>query len=661
MSSAPPHEKQRNTSPKPLRRQRLKVSNACQACRLRKVKCDGGHPVCARCQARKKVCTYGGDTITGGQRAKRRLQVAHARPIRPSSELSPALGPHVLQTPSTLATGTPLTSVTESPLVLAPSSAEEQLDQGQEESGQDQESPYYAAHGRFASQVEAAIDVRAGLTPATASNLVPFVDAPLFGDIDLDSASYSNNHAAGLPPRAYADRLVGIYWQCVHPVEPLLDRARFFRDYEMSYSDAGAPPPGDRSIWFSMLNAIFALAVQRQESIPLQKRDEEGNRFFKRAWALVRPETILWKPGSLELVQCLMLLNRYLHCTNNRHKTWMTAGLTVRIAQSMCCHIPQAASAKDASSDARLKQKVWASCVALDRCVSWSLGRTSAPVLIFSPNRASIISSGDPHNLIDDEHRTRELELYEIGNQIQLAQTQCLATKLGLPRLYQHQEYHNMAVELDTCLNRWENNLPNDWKLQNLQDVVDRASRAERYVLHLRPMLAHLYSAKSHTATVPTPNLSSLGDRLVKECARMCIEAAQKITSLIIETLEPYELMGVLPWWYRIFFLHIAGTIFLAAMFRSDLYSESVSQSWHSMLSALRSHEHLSAYVQQCIQTFESLSTRILGTVNSHTESNGGTMLGEGASGSFDDVFQDIGIDFDSFLFGMEDTTAGQC
>ncbi|KAF5009891.1 hypothetical protein FDECE_3918 [Fusarium decemcellulare] len=485
MPSAPPHEKQGNTSPKPLRRQRLKVSNACQACRLRKVKCDGGHPVCARCQARKKVCTYGDDSITGGQRAKRRLHVAHARPIRPSSELSPVLGPHVLQTPSTLATGTPLTSVTETPLVSAPSSAEVQLDQSQEESGQDQESPYYAAHGRFASQVEAAIDVRAGLTPATTSNLVPFVDAPLFGDIDLDSASNSNNCAAGLPPRAYADRLVGIYWQCVHPVEPLLDRAHFFRDYEMSYSDAGAPPPGDRGVWFSMLNAIFALAVQRQESIPLQKRDEEGNRFFKRAWSLVRPETILWKPGFLELVQ---------------HKTWMTAGLTVRIAQSMCCHIPQAPSAKDVSSEALLKQKVWASCVALDRCVSWSLGRTSAPILIFSPNRANVISSGDPHNLIDDEHRTRELELYEIGNQIQLAQTQRLATKLGLPRLYQHQEYYNVAVELDACLNRWEDNLPNDWKLQNLQDVVDRASRAERYVLHLRIAILAQYAVCSSLA-----------------------------------------------------------------------------------------------------------------------------------------------------------------
>lgn len=33
-----------HTPSKPLRRQRLRVSNACQVCRLRKIKCDGARP-----------------------------------------------------------------------------------------------------------------------------------------------------------------------------------------------------------------------------------------------------------------------------------------------------------------------------------------------------------------------------------------------------------------------------------------------------------------------------------------------------------------------------------------------------------------------------------------------------------------------------------------
>ncbi|KAI8689372.1 hypothetical protein NCS56_00200600 [Fusarium sp. Ph1] len=485
MASAPQQQGQGNASPKPLRRQRLKVSNACQVCRLRKVKCDGGLPACTRCRARGKTCTYDHESTTVAQEAKRRHSVRNPQPIRPSSATSPALGAHASQTLSVPVTGIALTSATETSSTLPPSPGPQGLDRDQD-SRQDQESPCYIAHGRFSGQVEAAIDVRAGLVPATTSNLVPFVDAPLFGEIDLDSASHALSCSTELPPRAYADRLVGIYWQHVHAVEPILDRTRFFRDYEASYSGADTIPREDRDIWFSILNTVFALAAQRQESILMKKRDEEGNYFFQRAWALIRPETILWKPGSIELVQCLMLLNRYIHCTENRHKTWMTAGLAMRTAQSMCCHVSQSISAGKVSDEARIWKQVWVSCIGLDRCVSWSLGRSSAPVLITSPSRTEITSLNDQ---VDDRSFTRALELHEIGNQIQLAQTEDrnnLATRLGLPRHYQHDNYPTVAVELDACLDRWENSLPSDWKLQNLREVADRTSRAERYLLHLR-------------------------------------------------------------------------------------------------------------------------------------------------------------------------------
>lgn len=169
-------------------------------------------------------------------------------------------------------------------------------------------------------------------------------------------------------------------------------------------------------------------------------------------------------------------------------------------------------------------------------------------------------------------------------------------------------------------------------------------------------MLARLYSMKPRTAAVQaTYNSPSLSDRLLRECAGMCVEAAQKVTSLIIETLEPDESIGLLPWWYRIYYLHIAGTHFLAAMFGSDLFTEAVSQSWHNVMSALRAHEHLSTYVQQCIQTFETLSARILGARLPSPIGAWDVPHEDGPSGLvFDDMFQDMGFDFDKFLFGTE-------
>lgn len=204
----------------------------------------------------------------------------------------------------------------------------------------------------------------AGLSPDSTCNLVPFVDAPLFGDVGEPPRNVVLDFASDLP-RAYADRLVGIYWHHVHPVEPVLDQQRFSRTYDAFYSGSGTPVHVDRDVWLSTLNIVFALAVQIQESISMQKRDDEANRYFQRAWALLRPEAILWKPSSLELVQCLLLMNRYLHCTNNQQKTSMTATLAIRIAQNMICHTCEDSSSGDIDRD--LRQKVWASCVALER------------------------------------------------------------------------------------------------------------------------------------------------------------------------------------------------------------------------------------------------------------------------------------------------------
>lgn len=164
-------------------------------------------------------------------------------------------------------------------------------------------------------------------------------------------------------------------------------------------------------------------------------------------------------------------------------------------------------------------------------------------------------------------------------------------------------------------------------------------------------MLARFCSFNSTTAAATaqaTASSITLGDRLVKECAAMCIEAAQKLTSLVMETLEPDSPMGLLPWWYRIYYLHIAGINFLAAMFTSDLFTESVSRSWETVMSGLRAHDHLSAYVQQCIRIFETLSARALESRNLNLAGSGDAFPPD--SFLVDNLFQDVGFDFDDFL-----------
>lgn len=79
-------------------------------------------------------------------------------------------------------------------------------------------------------------------------------------------------------------------------------------------------------------------------------------------------------------------------------------------------------------------------------------------------------------------------ELLEFGYQIQLAQTQTrngLALKLGLPRLYQQDEYYAVAVQLDDCLNKWEEGFPDQWRVRS-PGAEDGKTREKAYFLRLR-------------------------------------------------------------------------------------------------------------------------------------------------------------------------------
>ncbi|KAF5139452.1 Sorbicillinoid biosynthetic cluster transcription factor sor3 [Metarhizium anisopliae] len=294
-------EKPQPQLPMPPRRERLKVINACQSCRASKVKCDGNRP--------GKACNYGqqdSTSLKGQSKQRAKAPTRHARPSRSRATITiPITAPTPIHAPtSPLTTEVHLLQTppgTHTPSTTAFSGGSD-LEQGHE--ARDESHSYYTAYGRFAGQVSSTIDKIAGPAADATCYLVPFVDAPLFGDIGEQPPRTVLDFTSDLP-RAYADRL------------PILDQQRFSQANDAFYNGSAALVQVDRDIWLSTLNVVFALGVQIQESIPMKKRDDEANRYFQSAWELLRPEVILWKPGSLELVQYLLLINRYLYCTNN--------------------------------------------------------------------------------------------------------------------------------------------------------------------------------------------------------------------------------------------------------------------------------------------------------------------------------------------------------
>lgn len=194
-------------------------------------------------------------------------------------------------------------------------------------------------------------------------------DVPLFGLLGRPAVSYQGAENV-LPPQEEADTLINIYWGHIQPLEPFVDKRSLSPSYQSLFAGNSGHDLSSATgrVLLSTLNAIFALATQLQDSLAPEIREETSKTYFHRAWALLRPETIIWEPASVETVQCMLLLSRYLQCTNHSHQTWMSVGIAVRAAQSLGLDVPQPAAGHGDVASAQ-RHRLWQCCVFMDRSV----------------------------------------------------------------------------------------------------------------------------------------------------------------------------------------------------------------------------------------------------------------------------------------------------
>lgn len=377
-----------NSDDQPLyvrRRKRLKVDLACEICRRRKVKCDGGRPglvtrkiphprrltdrysACGNCSKRPALqgkCIYtpsGPECLTGSP---------SARDSHPSLEKTPSESRHgresvqppkpgVLQQPKIFPS--PASREQLLPLPVTPSQSRSCTDgrESREHFGR-------SSSIVFTEQIQAAIDARSGATVQAQSPIaMPMVDVPLFPSHQDDAVidGLADGMEYELPPRKQADYLVHTYWSLVDPLFPVLSRPRFMHSYGSFV--AGTMVNTNERIFVTTLNVIFALSIQLQESLVSHQRERLSGKYFQRAQDLLRLP--VWETGSIDLIQCLLILSQYLQCTNKPHQTWMVVGSAVRIAQGLGLHLPEIWTTSFDDESVALKRRVWQACIMMDR------------------------------------------------------------------------------------------------------------------------------------------------------------------------------------------------------------------------------------------------------------------------------------------------------
>ena len=172
-------------------------------------------------------------------------------------------------------------------------------------------------------------------------------------------------------------------------------------------------------------------------------------------------------------------------------------------------------------------------------------------------------------------------------------------------------------------------------------------------ILLFRPMVARCCFMQNNTLVAADTQFdSSYKGHMIQYGAFQCIGNAQKMISLLDKNSNDDESTYILPWWYRIFYLHVAGTILLAAMQSTNLFTDAVSESWQQTLTVIKRHEHLSSYVPQCASLFQSLSRKAshMRHPPEHTNS-----LNELSDAQFHETFLEFGFRNDSFFFDDND------
>lgn len=397
---------------------------ACDECRMRKRRCDGGHPVCGGCLKRTTVCIYPTDQdrkarSNGHTRLIRMLrsrlqELENEQPALESNDERLAAdiqqsmpSPHSeSRTESRIATVDEDLRISQTqhsparrPIVLR-ESPEPRVCHGSHEIQRGQNGQHLVSNGRppgdqsygvecLMKPIDQAIDnIDQQLnerqddlnTSRQVLNEVYGVPKPCECDQIVRAVRWS------LPTRRHADSLVECHFLRFNRMYPILHEQTFMRQYRelwrtSAYSHASqtdeccglCTQKSRGKVFQAMVYMIFA-SGSLFESNMLERNIARGNTYFSMAQQSVDLFDILDHQVSIEFVQLGLLFGYYLQSTERFSKCWNITGLTMRMAQNMGLHLaPHEARRRGydvqtlTQLESEMRRRVWHGCVMLDR------------------------------------------------------------------------------------------------------------------------------------------------------------------------------------------------------------------------------------------------------------------------------------------------------
>ena len=194
-----------------------------------------------------------------------------------------------------------------------------------------------------------------------------------------------------LPPRNFADYLLGKFFERVYWLYPFFHKGTFMRGYESLWRSSkenseaeaearaqgqigsgpglglGSGPGADAGsiVFHAALNTIFAIGCQFSDFAGGAKEKVAAvETFFNRGKSFVGLDLI--DMGNLGVVQSLLLMTLFLQGTPFPSRCWNSVGVACRLAQGLGLHTESGRGSGRSGLEREIRRRTWHGCVVLD-------------------------------------------------------------------------------------------------------------------------------------------------------------------------------------------------------------------------------------------------------------------------------------------------------
>jgi hypothetical protein len=415
-----------------------------------------------------------------------------------------------------------------------------------------------------------------------------------------------------VPPRRVADRYIKNYFDYAYTLYPFVHIPTFMQAYEDIWSVAGPENEVDE-LFYSILNIIFAFGCRLSPTG--EENFQNGDLYFERSQELLRFH--LMDPGSVLLVQALLLTGQFLQATTRLAGCWNIIGLAIRIAQGLGLHVELNLAFSKSCIDREIRKRLWHGCLLMDRIVSMTLGR---PLMVTQDSGMELPLGVDDEYISDEQILPQNtpsilnffletVKLYHILSDI-------LLTFYSNDPPEPVDLFLNM-FKFEERLSLFHKNIPCHIKLETSEKGITFHRQSVvlqiRY-LHLKIMLYRpiLFPKKKLYKNLET--VTELYANTRKSISLLCVATAEELINLITKY-RAADINSLPATWYIVFYVYTAGTVLLAAKLQPSLKdtveSEVFENTWSKGISLLQSYMNQSESASRCLKVLQMMYEKV--------------------------------------------------